>query len=241
MVAMQFNLFAPKSVYHNQGASQKNRLNKWLNAHPQAYKIYNSFPIAGFTFAKKRTHEELADCLIELGAKVVVVDQIGSLRPSILVITDEMVLATNGEIEEVYAAPNKDAVIKQIKTEAVQNVSAITGTVPAKQKSVVKSAVAGGVIAGGVGAVVGAIAAASHNSNATPTKKTIYISSNSGKTRTYFNFYNVNGPGCYRFQLDSEMLCGERVGGTVYLAQGVKLDDTRIDEAIANYLDTIWK
>jgi len=141
-----------------------------------------------------------------------------------------------------YAAPDKECVMKQIREEAIPDVSIITTTASPKQKSVVKSAVVGGIVAGGAGAVVGAIAASNHNNKAVPTKKTTYIATDSGKTDVFFHFrgktiYN------YRFKLNSTYYPAydETLGGIVYTAQGVQLDDVRIDSAISNLLDKIWK
>lgn len=220
---------APPSFLNNSDITQTDRLNKWLDKHPEAKKIYNSKELSK-NLSENTTNEEIANNLLKMGAKVAIVSGSCLVLRCILVITEDMVLAFNGSLnkKEVYTAPNKEKVLERIKIEDVKEYSGYTVSA---QKSVVKSAVVGGIIAGGAGAVVGAIAADNHNRNS-PATKTVVESHKTGEKETWYYFMGMETrmPLKANFHKD---IC-------IRTASGITIDKDNVKKSISQVLDKVW-
>ena len=185
---------------HGDNSLSRKLLNKWLDEHPQSKAIYRK--IRDGYLNGDYDEENIAktgDNLIEMGAKIVIMNGKGH-GTDILVVTDEMVVAGEPIRYEVYIAPNRERVLKQIHVDYTTERTAVTTSV--KQQSVVKSAVVGGVVAGGVGAVVGAAAALNHNNHSAGKTETTFIPIGKKEEGLFYHYLIVNEPCSYRFRLE---------------------------------------
>lgn len=218
---------APPSYYDNSDIGQSDRLNKWLNGHPEAKRIYNSKEVSKAA-SEKMTNEEIGKNLLNMGAKAVFINRTGG-APNLLIITKEMMLAVSFyDRKEIAVAPNKGKALERIRREDIKTYDGYT--LPGKEKSVVKSAVVGGIIGGGAGAVVGAIAAENHNRTAATTTRTIVSSQKTGMKQAVFWFLTIRDNVCldHCSYLD------------VYTAPGITISDVNAKESISQLLDKIW-
>ena len=212
----------------------RKRLDEWLRAHPQSEKIYKAIRSGNFT---EDNMKETGDRLIEMGAKLVVLNICGEYN--YFVITDEMVAAGKGCRNEIFTSQNKKLVLQHIKVDFAPVTTTIDA--PAAQKSVVKSAVAGGVLAGGVGAVIGAATAINHNNRVSGKTEHISISHGTRDDGVYYHYYIAPENQSYRFCLENKYNQEIDKQYGIYAAAGIDIENKRINSLISNILDAYWK